>query len=108
MQHRRRFATILLTAGCAVGILSLMPTAQVIDPPDGKIPWQQWDHEKKSYIRENPYETQEFIDSRVRCLPAGTRLTLSSAYNGWQILQTPGHVIVFQEHNHNYRIIPLG
>ena len=188
MQHRRRFATILLTAGCAVGILSLMPTAQaqetqarthsarrlpdgqldiqgtyitgwsvpieryteaerkayikrmeevrgpdpgayglewtelkiqknarrppagtvqVIDPPDGRIPWQPWALAKKSYIRDNPYEKQEFIDSRVRCLPAGPRLTLSSAYNGWQILQTPGHVIVFQEHNHNYRIIPL-
>jgi hypothetical protein len=82
-------------------------TVQVIDPPDGRIPWQPWALAKKNYIRDNPYERHEFIDSRVRCLPAGPRFTLVSAYNGWQILQTPGHVIFLQEHNHNYRVIPL-
>ena len=147
MPHRRRFATVLLTAGCALGVISLMPaaqaqekharthtirrlpdgqpdiqgtyitgwnipieryteaerkayikrmeevrgpnpgayglewtevnlqknarrppagTVQVIDPPDGKIPWQPWALAKKNYIRDNPYERQEFIDSRVR------------------------------------------
>jgi hypothetical protein len=32
---------------------------------------------------------------------------MTSAYNGWQVMQTPGHVIFLQEHNHNYRIIPI-
>jgi hypothetical protein len=82
-------------------------TVQVIDPPDGKIPWQPWALAKKSYIRDNPYERPEFIDSRVRCLPAGPRLTLPSGYNGWQVLQPPHQVVIFQEHNHNYRIIPV-
>ena len=82
-------------------------TVQVIDPPDGRVPWQPWALAKKNYIRDNPYERPEFIDSRVRCLPAGPRLVLTSAYNGWQILQPPGEVIILQEHNHNYRIISL-
>lgn len=82
-------------------------TVQVVDPPDGKIPWQPWARAKQRYIRDNPYEREEFLDSRVRCLPAGPRFTLTSYYNGWQIIQTPGHVIFFQEHNHNYRVIPL-
>jgi len=81
---------------------------QVVDPPDGRIPWQPWALAKKLYIRDNPYERPEFIDSRVRCLPAGPRFVLTSAYNGWQVMQTPGYVIFLQEHNHNFRIIPLG
>lgn len=83
-------------------------TVQVIDPPDGRIPWQPWALAKKNYIRDNPYERAEFLDSRVRCLPAGPRFVMTSAYNGWQILQPPGYVIVLQEHNHNWRIIPIG
>jgi hypothetical protein len=83
-------------------------TVQVIDPPDGRIPWQPWALAKKNYIRDNPYERAEFLDSRVRCLPAGPRFVMTSAYNGWQILQPPGYVIILQEHNHNSRIIPIG
>jgi hypothetical protein len=81
--------------------------AQVTDPPNGKIPYQPWAQAKRMYIRDNPYERAEFIDSRVRCLPAGPRFVMTSAYNGWQILQPPGYVIMLQEHNHNYRIIPI-
>jgi hypothetical protein len=32
---------------------------------------------------------------------------MSSGYNGWNVLQPPGYVIFLQEHNHNYRIIPI-
>ncbi len=81
--------------------------AQVVDPPDGKIPYLPWAQAKRMYIRNNPYDRPDFIDSRVRCLPAGPRFVMSSGYNGWQVLQTPGHVIFLQEHNHNYRIIPI-
>ena len=80
----------------------------VVDPPDGRVPWQPWALAKKTYIRNNPYERKAFIDTRVRCLPAGTpRGTFSSSYNGWQVLQPPGHVVILYEHNHLYRVIPL-
>ena len=80
----------------------------VVDPADGRVPWQPWALAKKTYIRDNPYERQSFLDARVRCLPAGTpRGTFSSGYNGWQVLQPPGQVVILYEHNHLYRIIPL-
>lgn len=80
----------------------------VVDPPEGRIPWQPWALAKKTYIRNNPYERQSFLDTRVRCLPAGTpRGTFSSGYNGWQVLQPPGQVVILYEHNHLYRIIPV-
>ena len=83
-------------------------TVMVIDPPDGRVPWQPWALEKKNFIRDHWFERPEFVDSRVRCLPAGPRHTFPSGYNGWQVIQPPGHVIILQEHNHNYRIIPIG
>ena len=80
----------------------------VVDPPDGRIPWQPWALAKKTYIRNNPYERQSFLDTRVRCLPAGTpRGTFASGYNGWQVLQPPGHVVILYEHNHLHRVIPV-
>ena len=80
----------------------------IVDPPDGRVPWQSWALVKKTYIRNNPYERKSFIDTRVRCLPAGTpRGTFSSSYNGWQVLQTPGNVVILYEHNHLYRVIPV-
>ena len=80
----------------------------VVDPPEGRIPWQPWALAKKTYIRDNPYERQSFLDTRVRCLPAGTpRGTFSSGYNGWQVLQTPGYVVILYEHNHLHRVIPV-
>ena len=82
-------------------------TVMVIDPPDGKVPFQPWALAKRNYIRDHWFERPEFVDSRVRCLPAGPRHTFISGYNGWQVLQPPGYVIILQEHNHNYRIIPI-
>lgn len=80
----------------------------VSDPPSGRIPWQDWAFQKKKYLSHHPYEKREFFDSRIRCLPAGTpRGFFWSFYNGWQILQPPGHVVILYEHNHLYRVIPL-
>ncbi len=80
----------------------------VSKPPSGRIPWQDWAFQKKKYLSHHPYEKREFFDSRIRCLPAGTpRGFFWSFYNGWQILQPPGHVVILYEHNHLYRVIPL-
>lgn len=82
-------------------------TVMVVDPPDGKAPLQPWALAKRNYIREHWFEKPEYVDSRVRCLPAGPRHTFQSGYNGWQVIQTPGYVMILQEHNHNWRIIPI-
>jgi hypothetical protein len=83
-------------------------TPLVVDPPDGKIPWLPWAHAKRNYIRDNPYERSEFLDSRIRCLPGGTpREMLGGVTNAYQILQPPGFVMMLVEANHIYRIIPI-
>jgi hypothetical protein len=79
----------------------------VVDPPDGKIPVQAWvlEMRKKFY----KYRTEpEYLDPRVRCLQAGIpRSNTPVYYNSYQILQTPGYVIILYEWNHMTRVIPL-
>jgi hypothetical protein len=83
-------------------------TALVADPPDGRIPYQPWALAKRNYIRDNPYERPEFLDSRIRCLPGGTpREMLGGVTNAYHVLQPPGFVIILVEANHIFRIIPI-
>ncbi len=83
-------------------------TALVVDPPDGKIPWQPWALAKRNHIRDNPYERPDFLDSRIRCLPGGTpREMLGGVTNAYQVLQPPGYVIILIEANHISRTIPV-
>ncbi|MYI75223.1 MAG: hypothetical protein F4057_07860, partial [Acidobacteria bacterium] len=41
----------------------------IIDPPDGRIPLQDWAIEKRVEIMANQ-DKLEFLDPRVKCLPA--------------------------------------
>ena len=82
-------------------------TPMVIDPPDGKIPFQPWAAEQRGEIMARQDEL-EHLDPRVQCLPAAVpRAHLPVGYNTYQILQVPGHVLILYEWNHHHRYIPL-
>jgi len=88
------------------GGAALRPT-MIVDPPDGKVPFQPWALAKRAEIIDNQ-DKFEFVDPRVRCLPAGVpRINLPIVFNTYQILQTPGHVVFLYEWSHLYRDIPL-
>jgi hypothetical protein len=79
----------------------------VIDPPDGKIPLQPAAATKREEIVANQ-EKAEFLDPRVRCLQSSIpRANLPVFYNSYQIMQTPGYVVILYEWNHMTRFIPL-
>ena len=79
----------------------------IIDPPDGRIPLQDWAIEKRVEIMANQ-DKLEFLDPRVKCLPAALpRGNLPVGYNSYQFLQVPGAVILLYEWNHHTRYIPL-
>jgi hypothetical protein len=80
----------------------------VIDPADGRIPWQPWALAKHHYIRDNPYERQAFLDPRVRCVPLGAtpRAYIGNSV-GVQIIQPPGQVVILYEYNHMWRVVHL-
>jgi hypothetical protein len=83
------------------------PTRRVVDPPDGRIPYQPWAAAKEKDTQDNtdnPTKPQ-YVDTQAHCLLEGpVRVFIHS---GFQILQTPGYVIFFTEANDETRIIPL-
>lgn len=79
----------------------------IVDPADGKVPFQPWALARRAQIIDDQYNFN-LLDPRVRCLPAGVpRVNLPITFNTYQILQTPGHVVFLYEWSHLYRDIPL-
>ncbi len=71
----------------------------IIDPPDGKIPYQPWAAAQRE---ENE---AKYIDPNVPCFPSGVPRSVYTPTN-IEILQTPGYVVFVFERAHTYWIIP--
>jgi len=74
----------------------------VVDPPNGKIPYQPWALEKKKDILEHHL----FDDPQAHCWLSGVPRQMYTPF-GFQILQPPGYMVLLYEAFHSYRIIPL-
>jgi hypothetical protein len=80
----------------------------IVDPRDGKIPYQPWAAKKaQEHFDNHTQPTKRFIDGRTRCYLPGVPRQVYSGPGGLQILQTPGYVVMTIEFTHAYRIIPL-
>ena len=81
--------------------------SRIVDPADGKIPYQPWARAKQQDIFDNHLNPKpEHLDPVSRCFLGGVprefyRLT------AYQILQTPGYVVIQFENGHAFRVIPL-
>jgi len=75
----------------------------VVDPPDGKIPYQPWGLEKRQYFIDHPKE-----DPQAHCFLSGVPRQWYTPF-GLQILQPPGapYILVLHESHHAYRVIKL-
>ena len=74
-------------------------TSSIIDPEDGKIPYQLWAAEK----RDQMFST--YVNPLALCTPLGSP---KQAYGpgAFRIVQTPGFVFMLADFAHSYRIIP--
>jgi hypothetical protein len=82
----------------------------IIDPPDGKIPYQPWALRRRDEIYShflNPKGQLQYVDPVARCLPAGVPRMNYMSIGAFQFIQPPGYVVMLSEWNHLYRIIPL-
>jgi hypothetical protein len=79
----------------------------IVDPPDGKFPYQPWAAAKRKEIRDHHTNLTkwEYIDPHTLCYLSGIPRVFYQG--GFQILQPPGYVVFLQEFNHAYRIVPL-
>jgi hypothetical protein len=71
----------------------------IVDPSDGKIPYQPWAAELKKENR------SKYVEPNVPCFPSGVPRSLYVPTQ-IEILQSAGHVLILFERAHTYRIIP--
>jgi len=116
---------LLLSAGCAQGIVGCERSTEeieaevarrkgqrgtiIVDPPDGKVPYQPWAAAKAKDIAANHTNPRGpgDIDPQSRCFLGGVPRVTYQEVTGIQIHQIPGKVVFTYEFNHAYRIIPV-
>jgi hypothetical protein len=79
----------------------------IVDPPDGRIPYQEWAARKAAEYFEhyrNPVKPEHY-DTRARCyLPGVPRHSYDMNH---QFIQRPDYILMLIEFNHSFRIIPI-
>ena len=80
--------------------------SRVVDPPDGKVPYQPWAATLRQQQMDNEIGATrpEHIDTQARCLVLGA---IRQSANANEFLQIPGFVVLLNEAYHNYRVIPV-
>jgi hypothetical protein len=83
--------------------------AMVVDPPDGRVPVLKWAEDKRDYDLAHLPDAPEHETPWVRCITRGYPAAFFPAgyNNGYQIIQTPGYVVIAFEMIHETRIIPI-
>lgn len=87
-------------------------TSMVVDPPDGLVPALTAEAQKRRVhgtLHLENFDTWEDLSVWDRCITRGVPGSmLPTLYNNnYQILQTPGYVVILYEMIHDARIIPL-
>ncbi len=88
-------------------------TSLIVDPPNGRLPpltpeAQRRQVAQREYRRAHPYDSWEDRPLQERCMTYQRVPPVPSGYNNtYHILQTPGHVAIFNEMVHDVRFVPL-
>jgi len=90
-------------------VLSTNQTSLVVDPPDGRVPITPAAAAKRDYNAAHNSDSWEYMSVWDRCITRGMPAGMFPAgyNNAYQILQTPGYVVILYEMIHETRIIPL-
>ena len=90
-------------------------TSLIVDPPDGRIPPQTPEGRDRLAARRaaarlnGPADSYENRSLMERCITRGLPETLLPGpyNNNMQIVQAPGHIVIFTEMIHDARIVPM-
>jgi hypothetical protein len=79
----------------------------VVDPPDGRVPYQPWAAAQRNLVRDNHTNLQRRnqVDPQDRCFLNGA--TRFFSVGAFQFVQAPGHVVLLSSFAHTFRIIRL-
>jgi hypothetical protein len=89
-------------------VLATRQTSLVVDPPDGRVPVRPEAEQQRDADAARITDSYEFMNVWDRCITRGVPGGFFPANynNGYQILQTPGYVVIVPEMIHEARIIP--
>jgi hypothetical protein len=90
-------------------ILPTRQTSLVVDPPDGRVPVRPEAEARRDEALKRSADHPEFMSMWDRCVSRGVPgWIIPAGYNNaYQIVQTPGYVVIHAEMIHDARIIPL-
>lgn len=90
-------------------VLPTRQTSLVVDPPDGRVPVRPDAEARRDESLRRSTEHPEFMSLWDRCISRGVPgWIIPAGYNNaYQIVQTPGYVVIHAEMIHDARIIPL-
>lgn len=90
-------------------VVSTHQTSLVVDPPDGRVPLKRSAEEKRDFNLAHNADSYEYMSPWDRCVTRGVPAAMFPAgyNNAYEIVQTPGYVVILSEMIHNTRIIPL-
>jgi hypothetical protein len=90
-------------------VVGTRQTSLVVDPPDGKVPVKPAAEAKRDYDLAHITDSYEYMSIWDRCITRGVpgRMFPAGYNNAYQILQSPGYVVILSEMIHDARVIPL-
>ena len=91
-------------------VVSSRQTSLVVDPPDGRVPLRPEAEKIRDEVAAQNADSFEFMSPWDRCITRGVPGGFFPAgyNNAYQILQTPGYVVILYEMIHAARVIPIG
>jgi hypothetical protein len=89
--------------------LSTRQSSLVVDPPSGRVPVKSAAEAQRAYDLAHIADSYEYQTSWERCITRGVPAGMFPAgyNNAYQILQTPGYVVILSEMIHEARVIPV-
>lgn len=90
-------------------VLATRQTSLVVDPPDGRVPVAKGAEATRDYNLAHYGDSYEHMSLWDRCITRGMPGSMFPAgyNNAYQIVQTPGYVVILHEMIHDARIIPI-
>ena len=81
----------------------------MVDPPDGRVPVRPSAEARRDYNAAHNDDSYELMSRWDRCITRGVPGSMFPAgyNNAYQIVQTPGYVVIAHEMIHDVRIIPI-
>jgi len=88
-------------------VVSTRQTSLVIDPPDGHVPVRLEAEQRRDAVAARAADSYEFLNVFDRCITRGVPGGFFPApyNNAYQIVQTPGYVVITSEMIHEARVI---